>query len=74
LPFEANPADRFKVEIIKDKKNILSRSDMPFFSNLSGKELRLLVPSTVLKKGEYQIKVEKEASNESAVNYNFVVQ
>ncbi len=74
LPFEATPADKFKVEIIKDKKNILSRSEMPFYNNPNGKELRLLVPSTVLKKGEYQIKVEKETSNESAVNYNFTVQ
>ncbi|MDQ3372951.1 MAG: hypothetical protein M3521_03560 [Acidobacteriota bacterium] len=74
LPFEANSRDRFKVEILMDKKNILSRSEMPFYSNLNGKELRLLMPSTVLKKGEYQIKVEKENSIESAVNYNFIVQ
>ncbi len=74
LPFEANPADKFKVEIIKDKKIILSRRETSFYKNPNGSELRLLVPSSVLKKGEYQIRVERETSNESAVNYNFIVQ
>ena len=74
LPFEANPADKFKVEILQDKKIILSGDETPFYNNSSGKELRLLVPSSVLKKGEYQVKIEREAANESAVNYNFTVQ
>lgn len=74
LPFEVNSAEKFKVEILRDKKIILNRDEVTIYNNSSGKELRLLVPSSVLKRGEYQIKVERETANESAVNYNFTVQ
>jgi hypothetical protein len=74
LPVAAEAADTFKAELVKDGKVIFTQNKLPFHNNPSGREMRLLLPAAVLKKGAYQIKVVRETSPESAFVYNFAVE
>lgn len=74
LPIEFNATDTFKVEVIQDEKVIFSQNKIRFYNNPNGQEIRFLLPSILLKKGDYQIKTERESVKESSVVYNFTVQ
>lgn len=73
LPTEVNPTDTFKIEVIQADKGIFSQNKIRFYDNSNGRELRLLLPSSLLKKGDYQIKAAKENSKDSIVVYNFAI-
>lgn len=74
LPVSSNAPDKFKAELIKDGKVVFTLDKLPFYNNPSGQEVRLLLPSTALKKGTYQIRLEKEPASDSAIVYNFAVE
>ena len=74
LPVEANTNERFNAQIVKDDEIIFTQNKMRLYKNPSGQELRFFLPSSILKKGEYQIKINKEDGRHSAVIYNFAVQ
>ncbi len=74
LPVQSNAPEKFRAELAKDGKTIFTQNQLPFYSNPNGQEIRLLLPSTDLKKGIYQIKLTKENAVESTFAYNFAVE
>lgn len=74
LPVQSSAPDKMKAELVKDEKIIYTQNNLPFYSNPNGQEIRLILPSTDLKKGTYQIKLTKETAPESSFVYNFAIE
>ena len=74
LPVQSNAPDKFAAELVKDGKTVFTINNLPFYTNPNGQELRLLLPSTVLKKGTYQLKLTKQSAPELLFVYNFTVE
>ena len=74
LPVQSNAPDKFTAELVKDGKTVFKLNNLPFYTNPNGQELRLLLPSTVLKKGTYQLKIIKQFAPESPFVYNFTIE
>ncbi len=74
LPVQSNASDKFAAELVKDGKTVFKLNNLPFYTNPNGQELRLILPSTELKKGTYQLKIIKQFAPESPFVYNFTVE
>ena len=74
LPVAAKAADTFKIELVKDQKVVFTQTELRFYNNPNGQELRLFLPASSLNKGEYQIKVAQETAKDSIFTYNFAVE
>jgi hypothetical protein len=74
LPGAVIAGNTFKVELVKDQKVLFTQTNLRFYNNPNGQELRLFLPALTLKKGEYQIKVAKETAKDSVFIYNFVIE
>ncbi len=73
LPPEEN-SNVFNAKITRNQKDIVSLNQMPVYSNQSGKEIRLLLPFSFFKNGEYKIELLPENGKDFPVNYSFTVQ
>lgn len=73
LPANTSLDLTFQVNILQHRKLISSLSKVKIYGNQAAQELRILLPATLLKNGEYQIEVQKENSTESKIIYNFTV-
>jgi hypothetical protein len=73
LPPEEN-SNVFNAKIIRNQKDTISLNKMPVYSNQSGKEIRLLLPSSFLKRGEYKVELLPVNRKDFPVNYSFTVQ
>jgi hypothetical protein len=74
LPVQSNAPDKFAAELVKDGRTVFTLNNLPFYNNPNGQELRLLLPSAELKKGNYQLKLTKQSAPESPFVYNFTVE
>ena len=74
LPVKNEIGDKFKAEFVKNQKVILMLDNLPFYVNPNGQEMRLLVPSGELQKGNYQIKLTKMSGGETNFVYRFEVE
>jgi hypothetical protein len=74
LPVQSNAPDKFKAELVKDGRVVFTQSNLAFYNNPNGQEIRLLLPASQLKKGTYQIKLAKDSAPESVFVYNFAVE
>ncbi len=76
LPIEINSDKFYTAKLIKDGKPVLTLDQMHTYQNQTGREIRMLLPASELKKGEYQIELREEnSSNENAkIFYTFTVQ
>lgn len=66
-------AQKFNLKIVRNGKENISLDDVSVYDNQIGKEIRLLVPSSFLKAGEYKIELSPENENVFPVNYSFTV-
>lgn len=64
----------FNAKITRNRTDTVSLNKMPVYSNQSGKEIRLLLPSSFFKNGEYKIELLPENRKDFPVNYSFTVQ
>lgn len=74
LPVKPAAPDKFKAQLDKAGKSAFTLNDLPFYTNPNGQELRLLLPSTELKKGTYQLKITSQSAPESLFVYSFTVE
>lgn len=74
LPVQSTAPDKFKAELVADGKIVFTQYQIPFYSNPSGREVRLLLPSTELKKGTYQIRLANESAKDSILTYSFAIE
>ena len=73
LPPEEN-SSVFNAKIIRNRTDTVSLNKIPVYSNQSGKEIRLLLPSSFFKNGQYKIELLPENRKDFPVNYSFTVQ
>lgn len=71
LPVEG---DVFDVRITRGENEAANLDNISPYRNQSGQELRLLLPSSLLTKGDYKIEARRENSSDSPVIYSFTVQ
>ena len=74
LPVRSNSPDKYIAELVKNGKIVFTLNNLPFYTNPNGEELRLLLPSTELKKGTYQLKITKQSAPELLFVYTFTVE
>lgn len=74
LPFEIKDREFLRVELTKDNKTIFTQNEVRIYKNQNGQELKLILPKSVLPRGQYQIIAENPGSEISPVNYAFVVE
>lgn len=76
LPIEINSDRFYTATIIKDGKSALTLNQIRTYQNNAGREIRLLLPSSILKKGEYQIELREENSavENGKIIYTFMIQ
>lgn len=74
LPFEVGKDGFFKFDLSKDEKIIFTQNQIRVYQNASGQEARLLLPKSILAKGQYQIKLQNAADKNSTVIYGFTVE
>lgn len=74
LPFEASSETLFDVQVLKAQKPVFRQNQVRVYKNQSGQEIRLIVPKSVLQKGQYQIRLENPSAKDSGVIYSFAVE
>ena len=74
LPYETGVDSRFDTELIRDGGPVISIRDLPLYSNDGYREIRVLFPRSALEKGSFQIRVNEEGLQTSAVIYSFTVE
>jgi len=76
LPIEIKSDKFHTAKIIKDGKSVLTLNQMHTYQNNAGREIRLLLPASILKKGEYQIELREENSTveNGKIIYIFMIQ
>lgn len=76
LPIEINSDKFYTAKITKDGKSVLTLNQIRTYQNNAGREIRLLLPASVLKKGEYQIELleENSAVENGKIIYTFTIQ
>ncbi len=74
LPFNLNENKRLEAELVRDQKTVFRQPEIRVYQNASGQEIRLLLPKSVLSKGQYQIKIENPNAEDSPVTYYFAVE
>ncbi|MGI8640521.1 MAG: hypothetical protein ACR2MG_11335 [Pyrinomonadaceae bacterium] len=76
LPIEINSDKFYTAKLIKDGKLLITLNQNHTYQNQAGREIRLLLPASVLKKGEYQIELREEnaPTENGKIFYTFTVQ
>ena len=74
MPFNLPDNETLKAELVKDQKTVFRQPGIKIYKNQNGQEIRLLLPKTILTKGQYQIKIENPQTKDSPVIYNFAVE
>lgn len=74
VPLQKNPTNKFKAELISNAQTLFTQTRLPSYNNADGQEIRLVLPSSALKKGTYQIKLTSESTPDSAFVYHFAVE
>ena len=73
LPMGVDSERLFTANLIKEDMVIFSLRGLPSYGNPGGKELRLILPSSLLKKGDYKISIRQESSSDLVIGYPFTV-
>lgn len=73
LPVGVDSERLLTANLIKEDIVIFSLRGLPSYGNPGGKELRLILPSSLLKKGDYKISIGQESSSDLVIGYPFTV-
>jgi hypothetical protein len=68
LPSDTSKNASFNLELVKGGQTVFRQSNLRVYQNPSGQELKVILPKSVLSKGNYQIKLSNGA------NYGFAVE
>lgn len=75
LPFPTAEKEFLKAEFIKDEKTVFTQNQARIYKNQSGQEVKIAVPKSILRKGEFQINLENpNPSAAPPIKYAFVVE
>lgn len=73
LPADLNEQGNYYVRIKSNQAEAISLDEVRVYENKSGRELRLLLPKSLLKKGECNIEVSAGKDDKYQLNYSFIV-
>jgi hypothetical protein len=73
LPTEVKDRNDLKAEVIRENRVLMAFDALNVYETNSGKEVRLLLPSKIFKKGNYRIEVSPAGASKSAINYVLTV-
>src|SRR5215468_7288831 len=71
LPSEIDPESSFTADLVREETVIFSLSQLRSYDISGGKELRVILPSELLNKGDYEIRVKPENFPGLTINYPF---
>jgi hypothetical protein len=71
LPAQADSAHPFTANLVREDAMISSLDGLRSYDNQGGKELRIILPLSLLRKGDYKINIKQE--NGAAFSYPFIV-
>ena len=76
LPLPITVADKnlLNAEVLSTQKTIFMQPKIQIYKNQNGQEVRLILPKSILNKGQYQIKLVNSTSNLAPIIYNFTVE
>ncbi len=74
LPPGTSKETVLNLELNRDGQPIFRQNKLRVYQNQNGQELKVILPKTVLPKGNYQIKLIDPANKDSAVTYGFAVE
>lgn len=74
LPSSETEAGRYNVRIERGTTHVFTQPGLSNVQNSAGRELRFVVPTAVLPRGQYQIMVENAQTNGELGNYPFAVE
>jgi hypothetical protein len=70
----ANSSARFRAVIRRSGTPDFTLNAIPAYRNTNGNEIRLLLPASILQKGQYELIIESNADNAVAGNYAFAIE
>jgi hypothetical protein len=73
LRTDSTAVEKYKFELIKNKKVIFTQPDLPTYKNEFGEELRFIIPSKILELGEYLIIITSTTDENNKLTYSFTV-
>ncbi len=73
LPVDMRLDGLFNVKIVKQQKEVTVLNQIPFYKNQTARELRLLIPSSLLTRGDFTIKVAPENEKNMLIVYPLAV-
>jgi hypothetical protein len=73
LPVEVGSESVFNARIIKEQTVVSTLNKIPAYKNQGGRELRLILPASLLKKGDYKIEVAPENAKAVLIVYPFAI-
>lgn len=73
LPPCISPDSTFRAGLLRNENRIFLLDKALIYGSETGREFRLLIPASLLEKGEYRIEIEKENSEQSKITYHFAV-
>jgi hypothetical protein len=74
IPYEIENETLFNVQILKDQSLVFRQNQVKIYKNQSGQEIRLIVPGSILQKGQYQISLENPQIKDSNLVYSLAVE
>lgn len=74
LPFTISETESLNAELVRANKVVFRQPEIHVFQNGSGQEFRLLLPKSVLSKGQYQLKIVDVKKDDAPIIYNFAVE
>ncbi len=73
VPSDLAQENVFNAKITANEKDVMTIDKIRIYDNKSGKEFRLLLPKSLLEKGEYKIEVLPENTKALPAKYTFIV-
>lgn len=70
LPFETTNETPFDVQVVQNEKVVFTQKKMRNY----GQEIRLILPKSILQKGQVKIRLENPQIKSSDITYNFTVE
>jgi hypothetical protein len=74
MPPEIKSVSNYSFKLLKDRKVVFGLNKIRSYDNQFGQEIRLMLPSEILSKGQYVIELQDKQKNSEPLSYLFTVE
>lgn len=74
LPSETAKETNYNLELINDRQTIFRQNNLRIYQNQNGQEIKVILPKSVLPKGQSQIRLTNASDLALSVVYNFTIE